>query len=272
MTRQKQRSQCVEIRAARLLGRRLGRRCVLPQGSARGPAARSRAPPEDLAMSQTAGFRVTPTCRRTSRLTWTPGCYVAQVTAGGPVFFLTAEAAPVRVAATFNAQMVHGGVRRDDHVPRWNRHRSDVGNVRAIQRFSGHGRSGHREDRRLSGSESAIPGGALAGKAGATGDDNGDRARGRARHRRAPGGGTDRGGDDDAVEQYAPGAPIAHARTKASRRFCGYLSQAGFGAIAKFQAGPLSTDYVTNHANAWRNSGAAALVSRWRVRRAGAIG
>ena len=52
-------------------------------------------------MSQTAGFRVTSTPQDIT-VDLDPGCYVAQVTAGGPVFFLTAEAAPVRVAATFN--------------------------------------------------------------------------------------------------------------------------------------------------------------------------
>ena len=73
------------------------------------------------------------------------------------------------------------------------------------------------------------------------------------------------------VEQYAPGAPAA-IKNEAVHRFAGYLSQAGFGAIAKDAVGPMSVDYVVNHANAFRNSGAAMLLSRWRARRAGAIG
>ena len=73
------------------------------------------------------------------------------------------------------------------------------------------------------------------------------------------------------VEQYAPGAPVA-LQNEAAVRFAGYLAQSDFGAIPKESIGPRSVDYVTNHANAWRNSGAAMLLSRWRVRRAGAIG
>ena len=72
------------------------------------------------------------------------------------------------------------------------------------------------------------------------------------------------------VEQYAPGAPVA-LQNEAAVRFAGYLAQSDFGAIPKESIGPRSVDYVTNHASAWRNSGAAMLLSRWRVRRAGAI-
>ena len=73
------------------------------------------------------------------------------------------------------------------------------------------------------------------------------------------------------VEQYAPGAPQA-LRDEAVVRFAGYMAQSDFGAIAKEDIGPRSVEYVTNHAAMFRNSGAAALLSRWRVRRAGAIG
>ena len=73
------------------------------------------------------------------------------------------------------------------------------------------------------------------------------------------------------VEQYAPGAPQA-LRDEAVIRFAGYLAQSDFGPIAKETTGPQSRDYVTNHAAIFRNCGAAALLSRWRVRRAGAIG
>lgn len=122
----------------------------------------------------------------------------------------------------------------------------------------------------MTGTESAIPGGALAAKAAAPATLTATELA------------AELGIDANRaavlievasalLEQYAPGAPIA-LKNESARRFGGYLSQTGFGAIAKFQAGPLMTDYQTNHANAWRNSGAAALVSRWRVRRAGAIG
>lgn len=75
------------------------------------------------------------------------------------------------------------------------------------------------------------------------------------------------------VENYAPGAPQA-VKDEAVIRFAGYLAQSDFGAIASEQGGPapLQFEYVTNHANAFRNSGAAMLLTRWRVRRAGAIG
>ena len=73
------------------------------------------------------------------------------------------------------------------------------------------------------------------------------------------------------VEQYAPGAPQA-LKNEALLRHAGYLAQADFGSIVKESIGPRDVEFATNHANAWRNSGAAALLSRWRVRRAGTIG
>ena len=73
------------------------------------------------------------------------------------------------------------------------------------------------------------------------------------------------------IEQYAPGAPQA-LRDEAVIRFAGYLAQSDFGTIAKESIGPRDVEYVTNHASAFRNSGAGMLLSRWRVRRAGAIG
>ena len=73
------------------------------------------------------------------------------------------------------------------------------------------------------------------------------------------------------VEQYAPRAPGA-LKDEAVLRFAGYLAQSDFGTIAKEGIGPRDVEYVTNHASAFRNSGAAMLITRWRVRRAGAIG
>ena len=76
------------------------------------------------------------------------------------------------------------------------------------------------------------------------------------------------------VDQYAPGAPQA-LKNEATVRFASYLAEApAFRAVEKKTVGPLDIQYSANanHATAFRNSGAAGLLSRWRVRRAGAIG
>ena len=76
------------------------------------------------------------------------------------------------------------------------------------------------------------------------------------------------------VEQYAPGAP-AELKNEAIIRFAGYLAEApAYRDVAKSTVGPLDVEYAPNqnHGSAFRNSGAAMLLSRWRVRRAGAIG
>ena len=73
------------------------------------------------------------------------------------------------------------------------------------------------------------------------------------------------------VQQYAPGAP-ASLKNEAVRRFAGYLNQAGFGAMLEESIGELSVTPAPNHGLMFRNCGAAALLTRWRVRRAGAIG
>lgn len=82
------------------------------------------------------------------------------------------------------------------------------------------------------------------------------------------------------VEQYAPGAPDV-IRTEALIRYAGYLYEAGksdFGATrgksrdlgSGFPS--VQNDNKTDHAVAFRHSGAAALLSPWKRRRAGAIG
>ena len=74
------------------------------------------------------------------------------------------------------------------------------------------------------------------------------------------------------VEAYAPNAPQA-IKDEALIRFCGYLAQSDFGTVIKESGLPgHEAEYVTNHANAWRNSGAGMLLTRWRIRRAGTIG
>lgn len=73
------------------------------------------------------------------------------------------------------------------------------------------------------------------------------------------------------VTDYAPGAPDALAN-EATIRFAGYLGSADWGDASRLAAGPVVVESVTNHAAAFRNSGAAMLLTRYRVRRAGAVG
>ena len=72
------------------------------------------------------------------------------------------------------------------------------------------------------------------------------------------------------VEDYAPDAPEV-LQNEAVIRFGGYLGQSDFGGIPEETIGPQSVKYTVNHAAAFRNCGAAALLTRYRVRRAGAI-
>lgn len=73
------------------------------------------------------------------------------------------------------------------------------------------------------------------------------------------------------VEFDAPGAPQA-VKNESIIRFAGYLAQSDYGGVRKEGIGPKDIEWVINHANAWRNSGAAALLAPWKIRRAGAIG
>lgn len=72
------------------------------------------------------------------------------------------------------------------------------------------------------------------------------------------------------VSRFAPEAPEA-LQNEAAIRFGGYLLASDFGAIRKESIGPRDVEYVTNHAAMFRNSGAAALLTRYRIRRAGSI-
>ena len=74
-----------------------------------------------------------------------------------------------------------------------------------------------------------------------------------------------------AVEDYAPAAPEP-LKDEAVYRFAGYLLGSDFGAVAKETIGPLDREFTVNHAAAFRNCGAAMLLTRYRVRRARAIG
>ena len=73
------------------------------------------------------------------------------------------------------------------------------------------------------------------------------------------------------IERTAPGAPQA-VKDEAMIRYAGYVSNAGFGAVAKEGIGPKDVEYVTRHAPAWLNSGAAAIIAPYVKRRAAAIG
>ena len=77
------------------------------------------------------------------------------------------------------------------------------------------------------------------------------------------------------VTDYAPNAP-ADLRREAAVRFGGYLLSSGvssgFGNVRSKTIGPMSVETTTVHAAAFRNSGAAMLVTRYRRRRAGGIG
>ena len=75
------------------------------------------------------------------------------------------------------------------------------------------------------------------------------------------------------VEREAPGAP-QDLRDEALIRFVGYLAQSDFGGFRSEGQGVGNApgpEYVTNHAPAFRSCGAAMLLSRWKVRRAGVI-
>ncbi len=73
------------------------------------------------------------------------------------------------------------------------------------------------------------------------------------------------------VQRYAPDAPDA-IKVEAIVRFAGYLAQSDFGGIVSEKIGPMDRQFAINHASAFRNSGAAMLLSPWRVRRAAAFG
>jgi len=72
------------------------------------------------------------------------------------------------------------------------------------------------------------------------------------------------------VTDYAPAAPDA-IHNEAAIRFGGYLAQSDYGGIREESIGPQSVAYTLNHAMMFRNSGAQALLTRYKHRRAGAI-
>ena len=73
------------------------------------------------------------------------------------------------------------------------------------------------------------------------------------------------------IAGYAPDAPTA-VSNEAAIRYAGYLLASDYGGIRSESLGPQSADYITNHAAMFRNSGAMALLTRFKVRRGGIIG
>ena len=72
------------------------------------------------------------------------------------------------------------------------------------------------------------------------------------------------------VSDYAPEAP-SELQNEAVIRFGGYLLASDYGGIRDESLGPMSVSYQLNHAPAFRNSGAAGLLTRYKRRRAGVI-
>ena len=72
------------------------------------------------------------------------------------------------------------------------------------------------------------------------------------------------------VERYAPDAPIA-IKNEATIRCAGWLAQQPAAAVRSESVGDIRTSFAPTHTSALRHSGAMALLSPWRVRRAGAI-
>ncbi len=71
------------------------------------------------------------------------------------------------------------------------------------------------------------------------------------------------------IQDYAPGAPDP-IRSESLFRLVGYIWGSDFGGVASETLGPSTLNYTTNHADFARRSGALGLLSRWRIRRAGA--
>lgn len=73
------------------------------------------------------------------------------------------------------------------------------------------------------------------------------------------------------VERYAPLAPQA-VKNEAVLRTAGYLHQQPAAAVRSEAMGEVSTSYAATHLSALRHSGSMAVLSAWKIRRAGAVG
>ena len=72
------------------------------------------------------------------------------------------------------------------------------------------------------------------------------------------------------VERYAPAAPEA-IKDEATIRTAGWLAEQPAASVRSESTGDIATAYAPAMASALRHSGAMALLSPWKVRRAGAI-
>ena len=72
------------------------------------------------------------------------------------------------------------------------------------------------------------------------------------------------------VQRYAPDAP-QDVKDESLIRCVGYLLEQPSGAVRSEAQGDIRTSYMPTHTSALRHSGAMALLSPWKVRRAGAI-
>ena len=72
------------------------------------------------------------------------------------------------------------------------------------------------------------------------------------------------------VERYASGAPAA-IQDEAAIRVAGWLHESPAGSIRSEREGEVMTSYRAGEQSALLHSGAAGLLSPWKVRRAGVI-
>ena len=72
------------------------------------------------------------------------------------------------------------------------------------------------------------------------------------------------------IDRYAPDAPDA-VSNEAAIRCAGWLTEQPHAAVRSETIGDIATSYAPSMQSALRHSGAMALLSPWRVRRAGAI-
>ena len=73
------------------------------------------------------------------------------------------------------------------------------------------------------------------------------------------------------VEDYAPAAPTA-LQNEAVVRVAGYLAQTPASTLRRVDVGSVTIDYRAGEKTALRNSGAMALLTSFKRRRAGAVG
>ena len=220
-------------------------------------------------MSQTPGVTATGTPQDvTAGLA--PGCYVAQVKGPPAVFYCTSPAAPERTDEAFGRDLVRGGERRDIHLPHRTGPASGLGDHVAMAGVACGLRHCHRADERMTGSESAIPGGALDGKARSTASTltAAELAAALACEARV----AERllAAASTMTEKYAPAAP-PEILNEAVIRVAGWLLEAPSSGLRMETVGPVTSGWSAAMTGALRASGAMGLLSPWKVRRAGAI-